>query len=125
MKIIIAGSREIFDYELLKKFMKKICDQYEITQVISGNAKGMDKCGEYWAVEHGIPIVDMPADWDKHGKAAGPIRNAEMLKISDLILVIKKTESRGSSHMASIAKASGKPTFVYNVDTKKGNKYNV
>ena len=123
MKIIIAGSRDIFDYNLLKSFMEKICRKYTITEVISGKASGIDRAGEFWAVEHGIPIIDMPADWSV-GKKAGPLRNIEMLKMADIVLVIKKTDSRGSSHMASIAKASGKPTFVYNVDTKMGERFN-
>lgn len=124
MKIIVAGSRDVFEYDLLKSFMVKICKKYDITHVISGKAKGMDSCGEFWAVEHGIPIIDMPADWSQ-GRKAGPLRNIDMLKVADIILVIKRTNSRGSEHMSSIARSSGKPTYIYDVDTKKGEKYNV
>ena len=124
MKIIIAGSRDLFEYEILCKFMNKIEKKYEVTHVISGRSKGMDSCGELWAVEHGKEIIDMPADWSL-GKKAGPLRNIEMLKVADIILVIMNDNSKGSSHMSKIAIESGKPTYVYNFTQKKGNKYNV
>ncbi len=124
MKLIIAGSRDLNRYDLVEKFANKINGKYGITHVISGKAHGIDLLGEYWATEKGKQIIDMPADWSM-GPKAGPIRNLEMLKQADIILVIMHNNSKGSSHMASIAKASGKPTYVYNTDTKQGESHNV
>jgi len=56
-----------------------------ITEVVSGGATGIDKEGEDYAYAHGIPVKRFPADWDKHGKAAGPIRNRDMAKYADAV----------------------------------------
>ena len=50
-----------------------------ITAVISGKAPGADTLGEKWAHMNNVPVVPFPADWSKHGRAAGPIRNQQML----------------------------------------------
>jgi predicted Rossmann fold nucleotide-binding protein DprA/Smf involved in DNA uptake len=54
MKTIIAGSREINDYEFLKKVIKE--SEFEITEVISGTARGVDKLGERFAEENHISV---------------------------------------------------------------------
>jgi len=51
---------------------------WEVTEVVSGGAKGIDTLGEIWADVMGIPIVYFIPDWDKYGKRAGFMRNREM-----------------------------------------------
>jgi hypothetical protein len=78
MKVIIAGGR---DYQLTDEDYLRLDDLHDkigITEVVSGKAKGADTGGEEWARSRGIPVKDFPADWDKHGKRAGPIRNFQM-----------------------------------------------
>lgn len=125
MNLIIAGSRDLTPIDLINRFAGKLDRKYGVSHVVSGKARGVDTAGEFWAVEHGKQIIDMPADWDRHGKKAGILRNVEMLQQADIILVIMHNDSRGSTHMATIAKASGKPTYVYNTDTKKGESFNI
>ena len=48
-----------------------------------------------------------PADWDKHGKAAGPIRNAEMAEVADALIAFWDGQSRGTANMISLAKSKG------------------
>ena len=122
--IIVAGSRTITDPFWMERafagaaFLKKISDKgvgYTPGVIISGGAKGADHLGEEWAKRNGVEVVRMPADWDQYGKSAGPIRNAEMLKYAQEwslrnnggppgCIVVWDGESRGSAHMASIAK---------------------
>ncbi len=66
----------IKDYLVVEKAMASC--PWTITQVVSGNARGVDRLGEMWAHNCRIPVKKMPANWDLHGKAAGPIRNSEM-----------------------------------------------
>lgn len=74
--VIIAGPRTIIDYELLLNAIK--LSDIEITEVVSGNAKGVDSLGERYAKENNIPLKVFPSDWKTYKKAAGPIRNSGM-----------------------------------------------
>lgn len=113
MRIIIAGTRTFSDYVLLKKTMDDIIStlaEQRIT-VISGGAKGADKLGEEWLSERlensrslvNWDLIRFPADWDKHGKAAGPIRNEEMANNADMCVVFWDGKSKGSAHMIKTA----------------------
>jgi predicted Rossmann fold nucleotide-binding protein DprA/Smf involved in DNA uptake len=61
MRTIIAGSREITDYALIERGMIDV--PFNVTEVVSGGARGVDTLGERWARENGIPIKIFPADW--------------------------------------------------------------
>ena len=82
MKLIIAGGR---NYELNIKDIAFLDSIKGVTQVISGGAPGADNCGEMWANKNSIDIKVFKANWKKHGKAAGPIRNKEMAKYADAV----------------------------------------
>ena len=108
MKTIIAGSRSILDYEVVKEFINSL--DLGITEVVSGGAVGPDIYGEIWACENKIPIKYFPADWKKHGKAAGPIRNEEMIDYigkNGQVIIIWDGESRGTLSTIRLAKAKG------------------
>ena len=81
MKVIIAGGR---DYHLTDEDFRKLDRLHAkvgITQVVSGCQRGADKGGELWATRNHIPVKPFPADWQKYGRRAGPIRNAAMAKL--------------------------------------------
>ena len=103
MKVIIAGSRDFDDYKLLCKY----CDFYLQSQtdieIVSGTAKGADQLGEKYAKEKGYPVKQFPADWSK-GKSAGYIRNEEMAKYADALIVFWNGKSKGTGHMIDLAK---------------------
>lgn len=106
MRVIIAGSRDCHDYDTLLEMIEE-CG-WEITEVVSGGAKGVDALGERWAAENGVPLKIFPADWEKHGRAAGPIRNAKMAENADaLIALMKGTNSRGTLNMIETAAKKG------------------
>lgn len=104
MKTIIAGGRDFRDYELLSGRMQEI--PWQITEVVSGKAKGADSLGELWAT-NSKPIKQFPANWKKHGKAAGPIRNTEMAEYADALVAFWDGKSRGTRHMIETAAKKG------------------
>jgi len=112
MKLIIAGGRNAPAYEELEELWKYL-DAGVITEVVSGCAKGADTLGEMWATKNGIPIKKFPADWKKHGKAAGFIRNKEMIDYGDSLLAIWDGKSRGTQHTVSLAEKKGTPYYIY------------
>ena len=102
MKTIIAGSRGFDNYESMTKELGNV--DFEITEVVSGTARGADRLGERWAESNDMPISRMPANWDQHGKAAGYIRNEEMAKCSDALVAFWDGRSKGTKHMIDLAK---------------------
>lgn len=77
-RAIIAGGR---NYTLTAsdiKLLNSLVD--EIGEVVTGECPtGAGKDAKTWALFFGVPYKGFPADWDKHGKSAGPIRNSEMI----------------------------------------------
>lgn len=97
MKVIIAGTRDIKDYKLVVDTIQK--SGYNITEVVSGCATGVDWLGEQWARTNNIPVKEMPADWNRYGKSAGPYRNKAMAEYADAAIVIWDGKSRGTRNM--------------------------
>jgi len=110
MKVIIAGSRIILDYSVVKQAINK--SALKISEVVSGTANGVDTLGEQWAIENDIPIKKFPADWKQYGKSAGYIRNSEMAEYADALIAIWDGKSKGTSHMINLANKNGLQLFV-------------
>lgn len=117
-KVIIAGSRDFSDYELLKRICMRILAELagadEVT-IISGHARGADRLGERFAREHHLPCDSCPADWKRYGKAAGPIRNAEMAKMADVLIAFWDGESAGTRSMIDLARSYGLAVYVIKI----------
>lgn len=108
MKCIIAGSRTITDYQLIEQAVNE--SGFDITEVVSGGAKGIDALGTRWASKAGIPYVLLAASWLEHGKAAGPIRNQEMANYvgpDGALILIWDGKSKGSADMLKKARMKG------------------
>lgn len=117
MKVIVAGSRSIEEFEIVDEILNSIQKTVNITKVISGTARGVDKLGEKWAHKNHVPIESFPADWNKYGKSAGYRRNAEMAVVGDLLVCIWDGESKGTQHMYDCMVQLKKPTYLYNLRT--------
>lgn len=122
MKVIIAGCRDFEDYEFLKinvtlDFVNLFMQDNEIT-IVSGAAPGADKLGERFAKEHNLPLMRFPADWDKHGKAAGPIRNKTTAEYADRLIAFWDLESKGTENMIKTMTALGKPVSIHIIGEK-------
>jgi hypothetical protein len=111
MRTIIAGSRSITDYRAVCDAVTESC--FDITTVVSGTARGVDKLGERWARAHGVPVDRYPAQWDRDGKAAGYKRNTVMAILADALIALWDGKSRGTKHMIDEATRRGLRVFVY------------
>lgn len=101
MRTIIAGSRDIWSYDLLEKAIDEI--DWPITRVVCGMARGADSVGWAWAFINNIPIDPYPANWDRDGKPAGIIRNGLMALNADALILLWDGRSPGSQHMLGVA----------------------
>lgn len=100
IRLLIAGSRDFNDYELLKSEIDKLAKQFiNGFEIISGCAKGADKLGEQYAEENNLPVLKYPAQWEQYGKFAGIMRNEQMAKIADMCIVFWNGKSKGTKNM--------------------------
>lgn len=122
MRTIIAGSRDILDYKIVLRAIRKSIEISGIrpTVIISGGAKGVDRLGEKFAKEFEFPLELYNAEWDKYGNRAGFVRNEQMALVADALIAIWDGESKGTMHMINLAKKYGVKTYVYNIKEHKG-----
>lgn len=112
MKVIIAGTRTLTDMQLVERAVKE--SGFEITEVVCGEAPGIDTLGRQWAEQRGIPVASFPAQWGKYDKSAGRIRNAEMGAYGEALIAIT-TGSPGTRNMIGIARSRKMPVYVLEV----------
>ena len=104
MRCIIAGGRDFTDYDLLVRSMEDFINEHGLPSfIISGCARGADTLGERFAKDVGIEVIRYPADWEKHGKRAGPLRNIEMANNAESLVAFHDKNSKGTAHMISEA----------------------
>lgn len=103
-QVIIAGSRDFQDYELLRERCDHLLSGKTDVVVISGCARGADSLGERFALARGHGLLRMPANWNAHGKRAGYVRNNAMLERADALIAFWDGKSRGTEHMIRIAR---------------------
>ena len=114
MKVIIAGSRAITDKALVMQVVQD--SNFDITEVVSGKCRGVDRLGELIADDLNVPVTPFPADWNTWGPAAGPIRNAQMASYADALVAVLDRESRGTRDMIKQARKKGLAVFVRTVE---------
>jgi predicted Rossmann fold nucleotide-binding protein DprA/Smf involved in DNA uptake len=112
MKLAIVGSRSFTDYEALEKELDSICESVKVTCVVSGGAKGADSLGQRYAESKGIDTQIFLPDWEKHGKAAGFIRNKDIIANSDFCVAFWDGKSKGTLSSIELAKKQGIPVKV-------------
>jgi len=111
MKVIIAGSRNITPKQFYNS-IKFFPDEWDVTEVVSGTARGVDRMGEVLAQSQDIAIKRFPADWDEYGKRAGMIRNGEMAKYADALFAVWDGKSKGTKQMIDNANKKGLSVIV-------------
>jgi len=108
MKLTIIGSRTFNDYKLLKDEVDKVLKKYNITEIVTGGARGADTLAEQYAKEKGLKLTIFPAEWNKYGKRAGFIRNDTIWQYADLGIAFWDGESRGTQHSFKLAEKYNK-----------------
>ena len=115
MRVLVCGSRAWPTKKMVHVVLDGLLAQYPDLEVISGMASGADRHAAEWAERHGC-LIAFPADWGTHGRAAGPIRNRQMLDAGRPDLVVAFSDniatSVGTKDMATIAAQAGIPVYV-------------
>jgi hypothetical protein len=102
---LICGGRDFADQEMFDGAMSQLIDLRGMPgRIVHGAASGADTLASKWGHRHALQVVAMRADWEKHGKAAGPIRNQEMLDLHRPDFVIAFPGGRGTADMVARAR---------------------
>jgi hypothetical protein len=119
-KVLICGSRFYTHYGKVLHYIRRL----KATSVngdiviIAGGARGADTLAVKAAIACGLPFREYPAQWEKYGKKAGPIRNQTMVDMETPDIVVAFHEnidgSKGTKDMVSRARKSGVPVVVFN-----------
>lgn len=115
-KVIIAGSRNFNNYEILKNKVNTIIANIlpDVT-IISGGARGTDRLGERYAIEHKLIFIQYIPNWDLYGKWAGFVRNESMAKEATHLIAFWDQKSSGTKHMIDIARKRNLNVRVINI----------
>ena len=108
MKVAVIGSRSFNDYKRLKDTLSKI----DVSLLVSGGANGADKLGEQYANENNIPTKIFLPDWEKHGKAAGFLRNTDIINEAELVVAFWDQQSNGTRDSIQKAEKQGKKVMI-------------
>jgi hypothetical protein len=107
MRVLVCGGRDFEDVAFAHATLDRLHAEHRFRVLIEGDARGADRIAGEWADRRGLEHVKFPADWEGLGRAAGPIRNAQMLREGKPDLVIALPGHRGTAHMVRIARAAG------------------
>jgi hypothetical protein len=114
VRILITGSRDLMDRELVWSSIEEVIEEYGAigAHLILGGARGADELAREWSIANADRCTSetFVANWRELGRAAGPMRNAQMVKAgADLCLAFPRGESRGTRNCMMQAGEAGIP----------------
>lgn len=111
MRVLVTGDREWSDKATMRAVLHALLKKHGSLTVIHGNCRGADKMADAVAREMGLDVLVFAADWASYGKAAGPIRNRQMINEGFPQLVVAfhndLKSSRGTKDMIKASKKAG------------------
>lgn len=111
MNILVCGGRDYPPANVVRT-LNRILDPNDVDVVVHGDANGADTGADLWAKSHGILVRVFPPDWKRHGRAAGILRNAQMLRENVIHRVYAFPGGNGTRDMVSRAHKAGIETWL-------------
>lgn len=111
MRVLVCGGRDFYDQNAVFSALDDLEAKHGELVVIQGGAPGADLVARNWCYQHKsrVRMINEPADWKAHGRAAGPIRNSLMLSEHKPDVVLAFPGGRGTADMVRKAEAAGVP----------------
>lgn len=111
LRVLVCGGREWTDIRATYQVLDRLHKTRGIDAVIEGDARGADRLAGYWAQKNSVDLLIFRADWDRNGKAAGSIRNQQMLDEGKPDMVVAFPGGRGTADMIRRAKRTAIPVW--------------
>ena len=107
MKIAVIGSRGLAVHDL-EKYLPE-----NVTEIVSGGAKGIDACARKYAIQNGVRLTEFLPDYNKYGKSAPLKRNINIINHSDMVVAFWDGKSRGTKFVIEHCKKLGVKCKIY------------
>lgn len=107
MKVAVVGSRELKINDLGRYLPN------DVTEIISGGAKGIDTCAREYALSHGIKLTEFLPEYEKYGRSAPLKRNITIIENADLVLAFWNGTSHGTKFVIDNCRKRNIPVKVY------------
>ena len=107
MKVAVIGSRGLW-VDNLGDYLPP-----EVTEIVSGGAKGIDTCARQYAQEHGLKLTEFPPDYPRYGRGAPLKRNLEIIAYADQVFAFWDGNSPGTKHVIEECKKQKKKVTVH------------
>lgn len=115
MNVAIVGSRDYPDMAAVRSYVRTLPNG---TTVVSGGARGVDSVAEAAARNGGLAVRIFEAQWDKHGRRAGFLRNQDIVAAADKVVAFWDGTSRGTEHTIVLALKEGVDVAVFDRNGK-------
>jgi hypothetical protein len=112
MRLLVCGGRNFADVNAIEAALETIHEKTPITLLIHGGARGADKLASEWAKRNNVEVKEFPANWERFGPSAGPIRNKQMLVEGKPDVVVAMPGGPGTTDMVKQARAHGVKVIV-------------
>ena len=110
MRVAVIGSRGL-QVNDLGKYLPD-----EVTEIISGGARGVDTSAREYATEHGLKLTEYLPEYSRYGRAAPLRRNITIMENADLVLAFWDGTSHGTKYVIDNCKKRNIPIRVYLLD---------
>jgi len=107
MKIAIIGSRNL----VIDDFSQYLPNN--ITELVSGGAKGIDQCVKQYALTNSIKITEFLPEYNKYRRNAPLIRNKIIIEYADEIIAFWDGKSKGTKYVIDMCKKTNKKIRIY------------
>lgn len=107
MKVGIVGSRNLLVADL-ENYLPG-----NTTEIVSGGAKGVDKCAKEYAKINNIKLTEFLPKYEKYGRAAPLKRNLQIIDYADMLIAFWNGKSKGTKHVIDSCKKKNKPIKIH------------
>lgn len=87
MKLTIVGTQKLYSYDrFIGRLRYHFPDFSEVTEIVSGGAKGTDKLAEMLALETKLPTKIFIPEYNKYGRDAPLMRNTQIVEYAGQVI---------------------------------------